>query len=98
MQILLDTETAQEGCRLALSVPPIEVGKLLLQLSYLDTIFVGKVFLSVDSVLLLHDLPELVMPHQDGVDDGILIESEVVLAEHRESLIGSKGDGAACRL
>ena len=63
MQILLDAETAQEGCCLTLSVPPIEVGKLLLELSRLDTIFVGKVFLSVDSVLFLHDLPELVMPH-----------------------------------
>ena len=98
MQILLDAETAQEGCRLALSVPPVEVGKLLLQLSRLDTIFVRKVFLSVDSVLLLHDLPELVMPHQDGIDDRVLIEGEVILTQHRESLIGSEGDGATCRI
>ena len=98
MQILLDAETAQEGCRLALSVPPVEVRKLLLQLSRFDTILIGKVLLSVDSVLLLHDLPELVMPHQDGVDDRVLIKGEVILTQHREALVGSESDGATRRL
>ena len=89
MDLLRNTQTTQQAGGIALGVPSLHLGKLLLQLRNTDTILVTEIRLSVEGVLLAHDLPQDRMSHQDRVHDRILIKSEVVLAQDRQALARS---------
>ena len=47
-------------------------------------VFVGDVGLGVDVVALFHRLPKTLVAHDDGIDDAIGVECELVLAQDTE--------------
>ena len=84
--ILLDAQSTEQGCRIALRIPAIQLGKLLLQLRHLQAILVGKIRLGIECITLVHDIPEYSVPHQHRVHHGVRIPFEVILTEHRQPL------------
>ena len=94
VQVFLNAQTRQElGC-IALGIPSIEFGKLLLQLCSTDAILVAEVRLGVEGILFLHDFPKHRMTHHHGVDDRAVVELEVVLRKHGEAFARAERDGS----
>ena len=59
-------------------------------------VFVGHLGLLVDAVALFKGGPERLVAHDDGVDDAISVEGELILAQHAE--FARADDGALLRL
>ena len=92
--VLLDAEAAQQGCGVALGVPSLELGKFFLQLRGADAVGVAEVGLGVESIFLLHDVPEHCVALEHGVDHRAVVKFEVVLLQHAHSLAGTHGHRA----
>ena len=98
MEVLLDAEAAQEHGGIALGIPALHLGELVLELGDAVAVLVVEVRLGIEGVLLLHDGPEDAVPHQHRIHDGVLVEGIVVLAQYREALAGAEGDAPTRRL
>ena len=98
MQILLDAQAAQQVGGIALGVPSLHLGELLLQFGDANTVGIAEVWLLIEGVLLAHDLPEGGMSLQDRVHHRVFVEGEVILAQDGETLPRAEGDTASCRL
>ena len=90
-----EPQTLQELAGFGFGVPAVHLGELILQLGGEDAVFFGEVLLGVEGVLLLHDVVELAVAHDDGVKDGVFVEGEVVLFEDRHPVLGVDDDFAA---
>ena len=54
------------------------------EFAQLHAVGVGDLRLLVDGVALLHGRPQPLVAHDDGVDHGVGVEGELVLAQHAE--------------
>ena len=87
IMVLRVNAKAVQKCRcIALCVPAVHFRKLSLQLGSTDTILLGEVFLHVNGVLLLHDLVQTLVSHDDRIHYVILIIFEVILLQNGETL------------
>ena len=86
MKSFWDAKVLEELCSIALCCPSSEFSEFLLQLSTLHAILVAEVSLHIESLLLLHVLPEWLVSHEDGVHNRILVVFEVVLLKNGETL------------
>ena len=84
--VLLDTEARQQSRGVALGVPPLKFGELLLKFGGLDAVLVAEIGFCIEGVLLGHDLIQDRVAAHHGVDDRALVKLEVVLAQHRQAL------------
>ena len=55
-----------------------------LELAQAHAVLVGHLGLLVDAVALFERGPQRLVAHDDGVDDAIVVEGELVLAQHAE--------------
>ena len=98
MQIGADAQTVQEHGGIRFRIPAVHLGEFRFQFAGTDTVLIGKIFLSIDGVLLLHDLIESFIAHDDSVHDRINIIFKVILFQHGEALAGSDRYIAVCGL
>ena len=91
MQGFPDPEAAQQVGGVALGVPALHLREPLLQLPGPETVLLRKVGLGVQRLLLLHRLPQRLMPHQNRVEDRKPVIGEVVLLEHRQAFARAEG-------
>ena len=55
--LFLYAETAQQGCGVALGIPPFEFSELFLQFRGADAIGVREIWFGIQGVLFLHYIP-----------------------------------------
>ena len=87
-----DAEAVEEHRRLGLGLVAVHLGEFRLQLRRADPVLFGEIGLGVDRLALGHHLVEPFVPHDDRVDDRLIIEGELVLAQDRDPLPGADGD------
>ena len=96
--ILLDAQTAQQGSRITLSVPAIQLSKLLLQFRNLQAILIREIGLGIEGITLVHNIPKHRMPHQHGVHHRVGIPFKVVLTQNREPFARTQRNRTGCRV
>ena len=93
-----DAKAVEHLGSLALGFPAAHLGELALKLGGADAVLLAEVRLRVDLITLLHDAVELVIAHDDGLEDTVLVEGEVVLPEDRHPLARRDDDLSAVGL
>ncbi len=96
MIALEDAEAVEQRGRLRFGGITVFLGNDAFQLAEARAVLVGQIRLGEQALLLLHGFPEDRVAHQDRVDDALVLESVLVLLEHREAL--GPRDGAGVRL
>ena len=91
-------QSAQQDSCIALGIPAFQFGKLFFQFGCLDTVFIGKIFLGIQGLALLHDVPKDGVSHQYGIEHRVGIKLKVVLAQHRKTLARSQGNATLSRV
>ena len=91
-------QPAQQDSCIALGIPAFQFGKLFFQFGCLDTVFIGKIFLGIQSLALLHDVPKDGVSHQYGIEHRVGIKLKVVLAQHRKTFARSQGNATLSRV
>ena len=76
-----EAQALDQAAHVALGLPAAHLGKLRLQLAGPDAVGVGEVLLLVQGVLLLHDVVEVLVAQDDGVQHRVGVVLEVVLLE-----------------
>ena len=85
--VLGQSQALDQAAHVTLRLPAVHVGKLRLQFAGLHTVGVGEVLLGVEGVLLLHDIVEPLVAHDDRVQHRVLVVLEVVLLQNAHPLI-----------
>ena len=94
MKLHGDAEALQQLRRVALRLPAAQLGVLLLQLRRPQPVLVVEVRLFVDGVLLLADVVERHVAHDDGLQNGVLVVHGLVLLQHAHTGLGVDVDRA----
>ena len=79
----------------ALGLPASHLRELSLQLGGPDAVLIAEVLFFVEGVLLLHDVVEVLVAHNDRVQYRVLVILEVVLLQDGHPLVGRDDDLAA---
>ena len=77
----VDPEALEDPAGVRLRFPSVHLGKLRLELGGQDPVFVREVLFFIDGVLLLHDVVEVLVAHDDGVHDRIGVVLELILLQ-----------------
>ena len=85
--VLGQPQALDQAAHVALCLPAVHIGELRLQLAGLHAVLVSEVLLGVEGVLLLHDVVEPLVAHDDRVQHGVLVVLEVVLLQHAHPLV-----------
>ena len=88
MELLSYTELTEQRGRIAIRRITTHFTKFALQFTYSHTVLLGKIGLCIDLLTLLGDSPQFGMSHHHGIQNGLLIELELVLFEHSHTLAG----------
>ena len=70
-------------------------GKFGFQVCSPQAVFVGEIGLFIDGVLFLHHIIQMLVAHDDGVQDGVFVVGVLVLLQNGDPLVGIDGDRAA---
>ena len=89
VEVFLDAQAGKEGGGIVLCLVASHVGKFVLQFCNKYAILVSKVLLGIQGIALLHDVPHDGMPLQHGVEYSLVVEFEVVLAQHAQAFAGA---------
>ncbi len=84
--VFLDAETAKEGRSVAFGIPAFEFGEFLLQFRGADAVGIREIFLGIESVFLLHDIPEHSVTAEHGFHHRAVVKLEVVLFKDAHAL------------
>ena len=98
VQLDRDAETLQEFGGVGFGLPAVQLGKLGLQFAGAEAVFLGEVLFFIEGVLLLHDIVEVLVAHDDGVEDGVFVVLELILLEDGHTRAGLEEDIAGRRL
>jgi len=79
-----DVETVEENGGVGFSGVAVLVADDAFELAETHAVFVGHFGFLVDAVALFKGGPEWLVAHDDGVDDAVGVEGELVLAEYAE--------------
>ena len=96
--VFLNAQAAQQGGRITLGIPTVQLGKLLLQFGHLHAVLVRKIFFGIEGFTLLHDVPQHRVAHHHRIHHRISIPLEVVLAKYRQAFARSQSYRPRCRL
>ena len=91
-----NVEAVEEDGGVGLGGVAVLVADDAFELAEAHAVGVGQFGLLVDAVALFEGGPERLVAHDDGVDDAIGVEGELVLAEHAE--LARADDGALLRV
>ena len=91
-----DVETVEENGGVGFGGVAVFVADDAFEFAEAHAVGVGQLGLLVDAVALFHGGPERLVAHDDGVDDAIGVEGELVLAEDAE--FARADDGALLRV
>ena len=86
-----DAQALEDTAGVGLALPAAQLGVFLLQLAGADTVFLRHVLLGVEGLLLLADVVQALVAHDDRVHDGIGVVGVLVLLEHRHAGLGQNG-------
>ena len=92
------TKTVKECLGISLCVPSVHLGKFSLELGSSYTVFISEIFFSVDCILLLTDLVQSLVTHDNCIKNRIFIVFKVILLQHGKSLARVHGYITRCRL
>ena len=81
-----NAKTIQKRSSIRLSLPAVHICKLFLKLCGTDTVLVREIRLCVDGILLLHDLIQTLISHNNRIQNRIRIILEVILLQERKTL------------
>ena len=98
MQLDRDAEALQELGGVGFGLPAVQLGEFGLEFAGAEAVFLGEVLLFVEGVLLLHDIVEVLVAHDDGVEDGVFVVLELILLEDGHARAGLEEDIAGRRL
>ena len=87
MHVCGDAQTLQQAGGVGFGLPAAQLRKLCLQVGSPQAVRIGEILLFVDGVLLLHHIVQVLVAHDDGVHDGILIVGVLVLLQHGNPLV-----------
>ena len=90
-----NAQALEDAGRIGLGLPASQLGVLLLQLAGLDAVLLGHLLLGVEGLLLLTDVVQPLVAHDDGVHDGVLVVGVLVLLEDGHAGVGQDGHLAA---
>ena len=79
-----DIEAVQQNGGVALGRVAVLVADNAFELAQAHAVFIGHLGFLVDAVALFKRGPQRLVAHDDGVDDAISIEGELILAQHAE--------------
>ena len=96
--IFFDSQTAQQHGCVTLGIPAVQFSEPFFQFGHFQSIFVCKVFFSIEFFALFHDIPQHGMPHHYGIHNGKSIPFEVVLTQHGEALARSQSNRTGSRI
>ncbi len=88
MQLFFHAQVAQENAGVRFGRVAAHFAVFRLQFASAHAVFFGEVFLGIDSVALMRNVPELFIAHKHRVEYGYLVELVVVLFEDRHALAG----------
>ncbi len=94
VELRLDTEAVQQRGGVGLRLPAVHVRKFRLELARADAVLLGEILLRIDRVLLLHNLIEPCISHDDRVQHRIFIVAEMGLLQEGDALAGRDRDFA----
>ena len=98
VQLCADAQTLQQTGSVRLGFPAPQFRKLRLQVRRPQAVLIGEVRLFVDGVLFLHDVVQVLVAHDDGVHDGVVIVGVLVLLQNGDPLGGVDLNGAGGRI
>ena len=92
------TQTAEQLGNVGFRVPAVQLGEFPFQLGSFDAVLLSEIRLGIERVLFLNDFIEPRIAHNNGVHDGKVVVSKVVLFEDRHSHFLRNGHFARGRL
>ena len=98
VQLDRDAETLQELGGVGFGLPAVQLGEFGLEFAGAESVFLGEVLFFIEGVLLLHDIVEVLVAHDDGVEDGVFVVLELILLEDGHARAGLEEDIAGRRL
>ena len=97
-ELLSDAEAGKQLFRVCLGVPAVHLREFRLKLTCPDSVFVRKIFLRVQCLLLLRDVVKPLVAHDHGVKHRELVIFEMVLLQEGKTLSRRDRDIAGGRL
>ena len=94
MELHGDAEPLQKPRCVGLCFPAIELCKLGLELARTHAVFLGELVLFVERVLFLHDIVQVLVAHDDGVQNGVRVILVLVLLQNGQARAGLEGNAA----
>ncbi len=91
-QRLGDAEPVEQYRRFRFGLVTVHLGEFRLQFAGADAVGFAEIPLGIKGLALAHHLKQALMPHDHGIEDGVLVEGELVLAQHRNALAGADGN------
>ena len=98
VQLCADAQTLQQTGSIGFGLPAPQFCKLRLQVRRPQAVLIGEVRLFIDGVLFLHDVVQVLVAHDDGVHDGVVIVGVLVLLQNGDPLGGVDLNGAGGRI
>ena len=89
-----DAQALENTGGVGLGFPAAHFREFGFQVGGAQAVLVGEVGLFVDGVLFLHDVIQVLVAHDDGVHDGVLVVGVLVLLQNGNTLFGVDMDGA----
>ena len=93
-----DSEACQKRCRVALRIPAVHFREFAFQLRGFLTVGLAEVRLCIERILLLHDIIEPLVAHDDRIKHRKRIEGKVILPQHGHARTLVNGDLTLGRL
>ena len=98
VQLRADAQALQQAGSIGFGFPAPQLRELRLQVRRPQAVLIGKVRLFIDGVLFLHDVVQVLVAHDDGVHDGVVIVGVLVLLQNGDPLGGVDLNGAGGRI
>ena len=89
MKLRLDSQSVQKRRGIRLRFPAVHCREIRLKLARPDSVLLRKILLRVDRFLLLHNIIQLLIPHNNRIQNIIRVILEMILLQEGESLSGS---------
>ena len=94
MQLRADAQPLEQAGGVGLGFPAAKLGKFRFQVCRPEAVLVGEVRLFVDGVLFLHNVIQVLVAHDDGVQDGVFVVGVLVLLQNGDPLARLDGNAA----